>query len=181
MGAALLGIFGIVPGWVWAAMLAASVAHGCVTTTQRDSARLDVRAHKAAIDKQKSDAAITLSAETAKVLAAERRGREFKDAQEAKDATNKTKVDDLQRLLRVAAVATGRLRDPNAAGCGGGNSRPETATATGPADRAADGAENGGLFSAAATRLFGKLTREADEINLAYASCKSTLMAERIN
>jgi hypothetical protein len=122
----------------------------------------------------KTEATRVLGVETAKVTATTKTLNDFKHNQELQDATNQTTVAAYERRLRTAAGPAGRLRDPNAgAGCGnsgGGAPRP---AATGPGDRANDPTQTGGLFSEAATGLLAELTKDADDINIAYASCRT--------
>lgn len=130
--------------------------------------------YEVAIKAKNAEAATQLAAETAKTRAAEQALQDRKNTQEMTDANHQKTVADLSDRLRRAAGQSGRLRDPNAiAGC-----RPSGGGATGqaastPGDRPADDAETGGLFSAGATELFQRLTREADDINDAYASCRA--------
>lgn len=45
--AKFLKLFDLLPSWLWAALCVGFVAHGCVATTQRDSARAQVKAIQA--------------------------------------------------------------------------------------------------------------------------------------
>ncbi len=133
------------------------------------------------IDQLKLDAARLLAAETAKVVAARAELRKFKDEQELKDAKNTKTVLTQERRLRGLSTADGRLRDPNATneGCrcsrvGGQNS--DTAASD---NRTNDGTETGGLLSKELSGLFKQLTKEADDINIAYASCRADGAAVR--
>ncbi|APW38452.1 hypothetical protein RD110_15625 [Rhodoferax koreense] len=184
-----LAVLDIVPGWAWAALLAAYMVHGCAVGHQRDVARLDAQAQKTrvsdlntAIERNKGEAAQKLAAESERVRNAERALQAQKDAQEIRDAQAKTVSDDLRQKLRTAAGPAGRLRDPNAPTCTGGGSGgagAEGAAPGHPADRPADGAETGGLLSTDLTGLLQRLTREADAINDAYASCKPTVINDK--
>lgn len=120
-----------------------------------------------------------LASQTAKTRAAEQALHTFKTQQDIQDAKAQTTVADLSRRLRQLAGQPGRLRDPNAHGCGRGSGGPtgEAATATGSG--AADSAEAGGLLSAELTGLLQRLTTEADEVNLAYASCRADVYVVR--
>ena len=87
----------------------------------------------------------------------------------------------MSALEKLLAATAGRLRDPNAAaaGCRSGGAGAST-TDPGLADPdAADAAEAGGLFSAGATELLQRLTREADAINAAFASCRADALSVR--
>lgn len=141
--------------------------------------RVTTSTYEAAIEKKKGEAARLLAAETTKVLDRERELADLKAKQEQQDAQHQKTVTDLQARLRAAAGPTGRLRDPNAPGCGGGSGGADGAPAANSGKRPADGAEAGGLLSAELSGLLQRLTFEADTINVAYASCRSTLTAER--
>lgn len=130
-------------------------------------------AYQGKIDQQKKEAERTLKIETDKVTATEQRLTSFKNEQELTDAKSKIKVASLERDLRRATTADGRLRDPNATGCGGGGSATQNKNPTGPGNRLDDGSEAGGLFSTGASELLIRITREADEVNTAYASCRA--------
>jgi hypothetical protein len=129
-------------------------------------------AYNAAITQQKTAAGELLAAETGKANTATAALNAFKLQQEKDDAQNKSTIADLAVRLRTAAGPAGRLRDPNAPGCGGSGSGAPGADPARAGGGAADAAETGGLFSAGATELFQRLTREADDINTAYASCR---------
>jgi len=132
-----------------------------------------------ATTKQKAEAVLLLDAERAKVSAIEQTLRNFKDNQEIRDAKNKTTVAGYERRLRAAAGSAGRLRDPNAEGCGGGGDSPKSPDTASAGHRATDAAEGARLLSKPLTELLFELIREADEINLAYASCRADTMSIR--
>jgi len=133
----------------------------------------------AAITKQKAEAVATLASETDKVHAAEWALQDFKNNQELQDADHKKTVTDLSDRLRRIAGAAGRLRDPNAAGCGpgGGGATNQAATAAGGGP--ANPTQAGGLLSAELSGLLAQLTKEADDINVAYTSCRADAYAVR--
>lgn len=133
----------------------------------------------AALKELQRQAERELASQTAKTRAAEQALHTFKTQQDIQDAKAQSTVADLSRRLRSLAGAPGRLRDANAHGCGRGSSGPagEAATATGGG--ATDPAEAGGLLSAELTGLLQRLTTEADEINVAYASCRADTYAVR--
>lgn len=137
--------------------------------------------YEAAIQRQKTDAANTLAAETEKIRLLERALQAATHQQETQDALNQKTVADLSDRLRRAAGLGLRLRDPNAtpAGCWPGGSGAQGAAAATAPDRAADAAEAGGLLSAQLTGLLQQLTREADDINAAYTSCRADAYAVR--
>ncbi len=137
--------------------------------------------YEAAIQRQKTDAANTLAAETEKTRLLERALQAATHQQETQDAINQKTVAALTERLRTAAGFGLRLRDPNAAPAGcwpsGGDAQGAATAAT--ADRAADAAETGGLLSEQITGLLQQLTREADDINAAYTSCRADAYAVR--
>jgi len=124
---------------------------------------------------------------SAKLLEANKRNRELElqfqlalDTQNLKDRENEKTIGSLQgQLAARAARDGGRLRDPNAAGCGGGGRSPEATPAGLASAGAADGGQAGGLLSAELTGLLQRLTSEADTINAAYASCKADALILR--
>lgn len=184
-----LAVLDIVPSWAWAVLVAGALAHGCVVGNQRDAALLDAQTQKTTIgtlntniERNKGDAARELAAQIENTRLAEKALQANKDAQELRDAQAKTVSDDLRRQLRTAAGPAGRLRDPNATACvgGGGGSGGAQGGVTATADTgAADGPEAGGLLSAELTEFLLGQAVAADAINDAYASCKSTLTAQR--
>lgn len=134
---------------------------------------------KKAVADQKIEAAKTLATETGKVRAVEATLREFKRNQENTDATNKTTVAGLQRRLTSLAGPAGRLRDPNAARCGGSGGGAAGGAGTGDRDRDGDDPEAGGLLSPELTGLLRSQTEVADTINNAYISCRAQLFGDR--
>lgn len=136
---------------------------------------------EAAVSKLKADAATQLGAETRKTLEAERKLTAALAAQENTDADNAQTVAALREDLRRKSRAAGGpgLRDPFAAGCGGGGGDaggPVTANAV---DRGEDPALPGRLLSPELEGLLiDRLTR-ADQINVAYASCRADSQAVR--
>lgn len=133
----------------------------------------------AVINAQKSEAAQELSAEKDKTRAVERALSALTHSQDLKDHDHEQAIADLSDRLRVAAGPAGRLRDPHAAGCRSGGGVAPGETAASPGDRAADDAQAHGLLSADFTGLLQRLTREADDINAAYQSCRSDAYAVR--
>ena len=122
------------------------------------------------MEKQKAADAETLRIETGKVRESEAALNTFKNEQELKDGKSKTKVAELERSLRLAA-RDGRLRDPDAKACGE-RDPAQSKDSTDPGNRLDDGSEAGGVFSKGATGLLLRLTKEADDVNAAYASCR---------
>lgn len=129
--------------------------------------------YQQALDRQKIRAAATLAAETAKAADREAELQDLKNQQELKDATYQKTTADLSDRLRRAAGAAGRLRDPHAPGCGAGGSGATSQAASAATGGAADPAEAGGLLSVPLTDLLAETLREADDINVAYASCRA--------
>jgi hypothetical protein len=128
---------------------------------------------RAAIEQSKREAANALLREVDKTHAAEQALQAFKNQQELKDADHQKTVADLSSRLRTLAGPAGRLRDPQAFGCGAGGSGSPGAVAPAPGVGADGGAQAGGLLSKPLTELLFRLTREADDINNAYASCRA--------
>ena len=128
---------------------------------------------QAATNAIKAQAAALLANATSNTRAAEQAMQDIKNTQELKDGTHQKTVADLSNRLRMLAGPSGRLRDPNAVGCGGGSSSPPSEAATAPGAGAADSAETGGLLSVPITELFSRIVREADDVNNAYASCRA--------
>lgn len=129
--------------------------------------------YTAAIDAQKADAAATLAAEKDRVHHIEQQLQMATDTQNQKDQTHAKTIADLSSHLRLTAGPAGRLRDPYAAGCGGGSGSPAPQAASPAGDRATDRTEAGGLVSEPLSRLLLELTASADEVNAAYASCRA--------
>ena len=131
---------------------------------------------------QKAEAVLLLDSERKKVAIGEQNLRNFKDKQEIQDGKNRTKVVGLERRLRAAATANanaGRLRDPHAERCGPSSPTAPSPVAADPVDSPRDVAEGAGALSKPLTELLFELTREADEINLAYQSCRADAMSIR--
>lgn len=168
---------------VWAIKLgagfltAAALIAGYLAWASRQQAIGEARAtaaYNVKIEAQKKEASKILAKETAKVVATERSLQSLKNIQEVTDAENKKVTDNLTARLR----ALGRLHDPNAgrgAGSGAASGTAAPCASNSPNDRA----EAGGVFSIPASELLRKIAREADEINLAYISCRADSLAVR--
>ena len=161
------------------AVVLATLLAGAVYKFRHDAIELgrsEVRAEwQAASDKQKAEAAALLATESAKVSAAEKRLREFKDSQEVRDVKASGVVNDLRGKL----LAAGRLRDPYAGGCGASSDTAKgTATAASSAG-ATDGGSDAGLLSERTSANLRELVAEADAINIAFASCKADALSVR--
>lgn len=129
--------------------------------------------YEAALSKQKLEASLKLTDETAKTRRAELALQTFKNEQDLKDEKHQTIVAAMSTRLRGLAGSAGRLRDPNQTGCGSSGGSAPGAAAAATADRSDDGAEAGGLLSAELSGLLQQRTQEADVINIAYASCRA--------
>lgn len=134
---------------------------------------------QAQIEGSKRAAADRLALEIQKTRKAEQVLQTFKNDQELKDAKHQQTVATLTDRLRGLADSAGRLRDPNAGRCGPGGGSPQAEPPRAPGDRPDDPAEAGGLLSAQLSGLLQQLTREADDINVAYASCRADAYAIR--
>lgn len=134
----------------------------------------------AALAQQKQQAGELLATEAAKTRSAEEALRTNKLNQDKKDAQAQSTVADLSRRLRqLSADNAGRLRDPNAQGCGGSGSGPEAEAASATGSGGEHPAHAGGLLSAELSGLLRQLAGEADAINLAYASCRADALQVR--
>lgn len=118
---------------------------------------------------------VKLSEQNNLVLSAQKDLADFKNAQELKDATNKSKVESLNRRLRdLANLESGRLRDPNADETCRERSNPGPNTSLARTGNSNDDAsKTSGLLSTALSELLQSVGEEADAINLAYISCRA--------
>lgn len=129
-----------------------------------------------AIAEQKRKAGEALEEERAKITESERLLNEARSAQETKDTTNARTIETLSAELSHIK----RLRDPYAkpgCGCGGSSAKGEDPAST--VAGADNGAQASGLLSEGLSDLLRNLTRESDEINIAYASCRQDAMKVR--
>ena len=163
----------------WAMYLALIAALGLGYIAWEKHIRNDERSKVVAeynqkIDAQKAEAQYQLDTETAKVILLNLQLRAFKDQQENSDVINS------KAIALLADKLHGRvLIDPNAARCGQGGSSAEGTVVPNPGVGAADKPEASGVLSVPLTGLLLSITREADEVNLAYISCRGTLINER--
>lgn len=127
----------------------------------------------------KTQAEATLADETEKVRLQNIALQKLTNAQNLKDADHAKTVSDLSARLRIAAGPSGRLRDPNAVGCGSSGGGAQSAAASPANDSAGNPAQTGGLLSAELSGLLQRLQLEADTINDAYASCRAQAIADR--
>lgn len=176
---AVAAIFDIIPGWVYAALIAALMLGNCGMHTRMkvaETARAEAKQELASTLLRHEKA---LGAETAAVLQLERELATNRAELEKRDAEHGKIVDGLREDLRRKSRAGGGggLRDPNAAACGGA---PAGAAAAGAGHRADDTSEAGGLLSVPLEQLLLELTAEADAINRAYASCREDAFGVRL-
>ena len=136
-------------------------------------------AYNAAIDKQKREADQLLQTETDRANAATAKLLDLKTEREKEDAENKSAIDSLAVRLRAAAGPTSRLRDPHVAGCGGGSGGAPGEDPARAGGSAADGAEASGFLSKQLTEFLLSQAADADEVNLAYTSCRLDALSLR--
>lgn len=156
--------------------LAALLAGACWAAYNWAHARGATAANQActtATDALKRAAATALATEQAKTRALERGLQAFTDAQNTKDHQNAQTVTALADRLRRTADSAGRLRDPNAPGCGGRSDSPAPTNASAASAGATDATLPGGLLSAELSGLLFERLQQADQINAAYASCRA--------
>lgn len=143
-------------------------------TQFKEGARIQRLTDQAEVDAQKLEARDKLAAETGKVAQLERELNQLKSQQEIEDEGHQKTVNDLRNRLLRAPTVPGRLRDPNqASGCGAGSSGASASAASVPVGSEDHRAKAGGLLSEELTGLLQRLQFEADEINVAFASCKA--------
>lgn len=140
-----------------------------------------VTEYNSKIDAQKAEAQAKLADVTAKVEADNKRLRDAKDLQENEDVINAKTIEILADHGRaLIAKSGGVLVDPNAKGCGGSSGSPPTPATANPGDSAANAAQGTGLLSTPLTELLLSTSQDAALINLAYISCRQTLINERL-
>lgn len=177
-----LKVFDILPGWAWALICAGLLLScGAVSVTayvKVAAAQGDAATARETLATERGNHQKALANETAKVLKLTRELIAARAAQEKADADAKNTVDGLREDLRRRSRAGGGvgLRDPNATACGGG-----TPSAAGPAapGGGAHAAEASGVLSAELEGLLLRLAGEADDINIAYASCRADAVTLR--
>lgn len=128
-----------------------------------------------AIAQGKADSSAKLAAVTASVLAQQKTIDSLHAQQEQKDAENVLAVAGLQSDLAVALATRGsRLFKPAAVagrGSSGGSAQGgDAAHASAGAENPAQGA---GVLRDDAKQLLAQLMSDADQINLAYISCRN--------
>ncbi|MCR8961128.1 hypothetical protein M0765_026390 [Variovorax sp. S2] len=114
---AIAGLFALLPGWLWAGLLAASVLNGCWVEHQRDGAKNDLHELQAATAKAESarmQVALLANAnfrkfehqQAAAAAELEHANQVRKQAAEGVDRSNRDDVDRLRRdVARLDAVA----------------------------------------------------------------------------
>ncbi len=192
---AFKGIAGIVPGWAWALICAASLCWGGfnaiqasvarsgekVAKAERDAFSAELETTRRKVDENKSRAAKLLAQAINDNLDAEAKLATALADREKSDAQYKTTVQTYRNQVLAAAGVTGRLRDPNAeaGGCGRGGGGAAAQAVAGAAGGAGDGAERAGLLSKELTEFLLAQAYEADRVNIAYKSCKADAIAIR--
>lgn len=172
----LLGFLGpLSPAKLLAVLcLALTLALG-VQTVRLASVKTNVAVLQAAIETNKADASRTLAEATKKTLNAERELSAARAERETEDAKNLAKIQTQRNALMALSRGGGGpgLRDPNQTGCGSSSSGPPGTDPTIANHSAADAPEAGGLLSEPVTELLLSLVDSADQINLAYTSCRA--------
>lgn len=176
---AVAAIFDILPGWVYAALIAALMLGNCGMHTRMKMAETAKAEAKSALDGALLRHEKALGAETAAVLQLERELATNKAELEKRDAEHGKVVDRLREDLRRKSRAGGGsgLRDPHAPACSGSAAG---APAAGAGHRADDTGEAGGLLSVPLEQLLLELQHEADTINRAYAACRQDAFDVRL-
>lgn len=121
------------------------------------------------IQDQKDIATQALITETAKVTVKEKELQEFKNNREVIDRANTKKVNALSNSVRAMSQ---QLRDPHQISAIKYSNSSSSSDSSNSNSGSGNGAEASGLLSAELTGLLSRITSEADEINLAYISCK---------
>jgi len=171
-------IFDLIPGWIYAIAVAALLIFVGLQTVRLAGEEKDHANTRTVYAEERTLAAQALTVATGNVLKLERQLGAAKDQQEKTDAANRKKSEAQGRVIAdLRARNDGRLRDPNATSCTG--TGPAVATGSSSGAGAADATQSGGLLSEPISRLFERLTREADEINDAYASCRADALTLR--
>lgn len=155
---AIAALADIVPGWIWAAALAAAMATGCVHTNQRDSARHELAGLKARVLEQE-----TARAEIARLAEAGRRSAEKTHAAELA-AINQRTADEKSRLdAAVAAAVAGLQQRPD---------RPARGGAV-PSDPAPTVACTGAQLYRSDAEFLVREAARADRLRISVADCQA--------
>ena len=175
----------MIPFWIKVLALGLILAALVAACHHRDSSLIEEGATKqravdqAETDKLKAEATLKLEAVLKDKSETERKLQETANVQSLKDTKNVRSVADLtRRLADLTRDTAGRLRDPYAtpSGCGPSSSGTSASTAAAPSAGASNPTETTGLLSTEFTRFFQQKDIDADAINLAYISCRETVM-----
>jgi DNA anti-recombination protein RmuC len=167
---ALLGIFSIVPGWIWALITAGALATSCVQTTRVSMEKADHATSRSAFDAERTKAAQAAQAQSEKYRAIEQELTNVQAKAETEAAAIRVELD---RARAAGGVASTRLR--NAAATAATAARADcTATAS------AELRETAARAARVQSDVFGELEQRArilgvtaDERGNAGAFCQS--------
>ena len=123
---AIAALLGLLPGWIWAGLMAASVLHGCWVGHQRDGASNalhELRAATAKADMARTQAALLANSnfrkfehqQTAAAAELEHANQIRKQAAAGVDRSNRDDVDGLRRDVAQLDAAARRGGLPSAA------------------------------------------------------------------
>ena len=177
----------MIPFWIKVLALGLALATLVAACHHRDGSLIEQGKEEqrivdqAATDKLKKEAAEALDNAIKSKALVERTLNEAKNIQEVKDAKNTRTVADLTgRLAALGSVSNGRLFDPNqTSGCRDSSGSAPNPIATASESGRSDRAEAGGLLSEPLSRLLLQITREADEVNIAYIACRQDAFSIR--
>lgn len=155
---------------ILAALLASAILMNCATHAKLQEQRLETANLKTEAAQRAKVQAEALSAEVEKTRAIEQKLADAAIRQEKTDAKNKTIVADLGRDLDDR-----RLLDPFARGCDTAKAETTGNSASGEGHPT----QANGLLSIEFDRFLKQLARDADDLNIAFASCRATLISDR--
>lgn len=147
---AIFGLFNIIPGWLYAACLAAALATNCATIHQRDTARVELSNLRAS------------HAEAARAAEASARTKE-QEFNTALTVTEQKASDEKKRLSVALAAANRELRNRPERPSGGDLSKSPVSGL---------GCTGAGLFAEDARVALGEAAR-ADGVRLQLEACKA--------
>lgn len=158
LGKGAATVAGLVPGWLWALIVAGALAHGQVLTWQRDSARRELAELRADAETQEA-----MRREVARVAATARAASQTTYRAEMARITQETahEITDLER--RVAEL-TGELRQRPERPAAGGAGLPKGAAG-------AVACTGAGLYRTDAAFLVGEAAR-GDRLRIQLAECQ---------
>lgn len=164
-----------IPGAVWAVALVLAAWCWWDAAGDRDTAVTTLGQLRTALAAQKTKAAALLATEIGKNERLTGMLRATLDTQEKQDAESKKTVADLRAALQRNSRAAGGpgLRDPWATRCGRGGGGTQAADPGRAGGGETDPAEASGTLSANFEGLLLQLASDADDINVAYASCRA--------